>query len=52
MEHATVKILVIDIGGTNLKVSLGRMKAPLRIPSGPTLTPSRMVADVKKSGRT
>ncbi len=49
MEHAPVKILVVDIGGTSLKVSLGRMKEPLRIPSSPTLTPSRMVADVKRA---
>jgi polyphosphate glucokinase len=47
MEHAGMKILVLDVGGTNMKVSLGKSKEPLRIPSGPKFTPAQMVADVK-----
>ena len=44
-----MNILVIDIGGTNVKVLASGQKTPLKIPSGPDLTPQRMVADVKKA---
>lgn len=43
-----MKILVIDVGGTNVKVSLGPSKAPLKIPSGGEMTAARMAAAVKK----
>jgi len=43
------KILVLDVGGTNIKVLLTGQKTPLKIPSGSRLTASRMVADVKKA---
>lgn len=36
-----MSILVIDVGGTNVKVALGRRR--VRIPSGPRMTPSRML---------
>jgi polyphosphate glucokinase len=36
-------ILVIDVGGTNVKVSLSTSKKPLKIPSGPDMTPRKMV---------
>jgi len=43
------RILVLDIGGTNVKVAgTGRTEA-IKIPSGPKLTPAKMVAEVKKS---
>jgi polyphosphate glucokinase len=41
-----VKILVVDIGGTNVKVLASGRKAPIKIPSGPQMTPSRMVKQV------
>jgi polyphosphate glucokinase len=41
-----MKVLVIDVGGTNLKVSLGGPEPPLKIPSGHTLTASEMAANV------
>jgi polyphosphate glucokinase len=41
-----MKVLVIDVGGTNLKVSLGGPEPPLKIPSGPTLDAPRMARDV------
>ena len=41
------KILVLDVGGTNVKVLLSGQKTPLKIPSGSGLTASKMVADVK-----
>src|SRR5689334_17146143 len=43
-----MRVLVIDVGGTNLKVSLGG-RAPFKIPSGPTMTAGRMAAAVRKA---
>ena len=43
--------LVIDIGGTNIKVMLPGRAEPVKIPSGKTMTPAKMVravADVTK----
>jgi predicted NBD/HSP70 family sugar kinase len=40
------KILVIDIGGTNVKAIATGHKTKIRIPSGPTMTPVRMVKEV------
>ena len=37
-----MKVLVIDVGGTNLKLSLGGPEAPLKIPSGQDLTAEQM----------
>jgi polyphosphate glucokinase len=45
------RILVIDIGGTNIKVLVTGMKQPIQIPSGPTLTPAAMIRAVKKAAR-
>ena len=41
-----MKVLVIDVGGTNLKVSLGGPKPPLKIPSGRALDAGKMARDV------
>ena len=41
-----MKVLVIDVGGTNLKVSLGGPEPPLKIPSGHALTAADMAAKV------
>jgi polyphosphate glucokinase len=43
------KILVIDVGGTNVKMLATGQKEPVKIPSGPTMTPSKMVDIVKKA---
>jgi predicted NBD/HSP70 family sugar kinase len=43
------KILVIDVGGTNVKIAMGGQKELLKIPSGPTMTAAQMVAAVKKA---
>jgi polyphosphate glucokinase len=40
---ARVKILVIDIGGTNVKALASGRRTPIKIPSGSGLTPSKMV---------
>jgi polyphosphate glucokinase len=41
-----MKVLVLDIGGTNIKVASSDMRVPLKIPSGPTLTAEQMAKDV------
>jgi len=41
-------VLVIDLGGTNVKVLATGQKKPRRYPSGSTMTPRRMVRVVKK----
>ena len=38
LEHTQMKVLVIDVGGTNIKVSMGGPDDPLKIPSGAELT--------------
>ncbi len=44
----SMKILVIDIGGNNVKMLASGQTEPRKFPSGPKLTPARMVAGVKK----
>jgi polyphosphate glucokinase len=44
-----MKILVIDIGGTNVKVKLSGQDEVRKIPSGKDLTPAAMVAGVRES---
>lgn len=41
------RILVIDVGGTHVKLLVTGMKQAIHIPSGPTLTPRTMVRQVK-----
>jgi polyphosphate glucokinase len=41
-----MKILIIDIGGTNIKVASSDKPVPIKIPSGPTLTAEQMANDV------
>jgi predicted NBD/HSP70 family sugar kinase len=43
------KILVIDVGGTNIKVWAAGRKEPLKIPSGPRMSAARMAEAVKKA---
>ena len=43
-----MKVLVIDIGGTNVKLLATGHKEPRKFPSGPKLTPRQMVAGVKQ----
>ena len=45
---AFMRILAIDVGGTNVKVLATGVREPRRVASGPTMTPRRMVAAVKK----
>jgi polyphosphate glucokinase len=41
------RVLVIDVGGTNIKVAIGGRKVPIKIPSGKRMTPARMAAAVR-----
>jgi polyphosphate glucokinase len=43
-----MNVLVIDIGGTNIKILATGQTEPRKFPSGPTMTPGQMVAGVKK----
>jgi polyphosphate glucokinase len=43
-----MKILAIDVGGTNVKILASGVKDSLRFPSGKEMIPAKMVADVKK----
>ncbi len=43
-----MNVLVVDIGGTGVKVLATGQKEPRRFPSGKTMTPQMMVAEVKK----
>ena len=44
-----MKILVIDIGGTNVKMLASGQREPRKFPSGPTMTPREMAAGVKQA---
>src|SRR5438874_6322564 len=41
-----MKILVVDIGGTNIKVASSDKRVPVKIPSGPKMTAEQMTKDV------
>jgi polyphosphate glucokinase len=43
------KVLVIDVGGTHIKVLATGQKVPIKIPSGPEMTPRRMVTLVRRA---
>src|SRR5262249_44174046 len=45
----TQRILVIDVGGTNVKAHAPGATEPIRIPSGPMMTARRMVTAVKRA---
>lgn len=44
-----MKVLVIDVGGTNVKVSVPGLEAPIKIPSGPDMNAAGMAAAVKEA---
>ena len=44
-----MKVLVVDVGGTNIKILATGHRTPIRIPSGPRLTPKRMVKLVREA---
>lgn len=46
------KVLVIDVGGTHVKVLVTGHKVPIKLASGPTLTPNEMIRQVKQATAT
>jgi polyphosphate glucokinase len=44
-----MKILVIDVGGTHVKVLASGQKTPIKIPSGPKMTARKMVKLVREA---
>jgi polyphosphate glucokinase len=44
-----MKILVIDVGGTHVKVLASGQKTPIKIPSGPKMTARQMVKVVREA---
>jgi polyphosphate glucokinase len=47
----SLKVLVVDVGGTNVKMRATGQKDVLKIPSGPTMTASKAVDIVKENSR-
>src|SRR5262245_62758335 len=47
-EGVTMNVLVVDVGGTTVKILATGQDEPRRFPSGPTLTAEQMVVGVKK----
>jgi polyphosphate glucokinase len=45
------KILVIDVGGTHVKILMTGQKQPVKIPSGLSMTAAKMIRVVKKATR-
>jgi polyphosphate glucokinase len=43
-----MKVLVVDIGGSNVKILVTGKNIPRKFPSGPTLTAKQMVSGVKR----
>jgi polyphosphate glucokinase len=43
-----MKVLVVDVGGTHVKVLATRQKEPRKFVSGPDMTPAKMAAGVKE----
>jgi polyphosphate glucokinase len=43
-----MNVLVIDVGGSNVKILATDQTESRRFPSGPTMTPQQMVSEVKK----
>ena len=47
-KHEGQKVLVLDVGGTHVKALASGQKAPREFASGPKMTPSHMVRQVKE----
>jgi polyphosphate glucokinase len=51
MPNPQRKILVIDVGGTHVKVLATGQKEPVKIPSGPDMTAKKMVGAVRAAAK-
>ena len=49
MARNSTRVLVVDIGGTHIKLLATGYRTPIKIPSGPGLTPRKMVTAVQKA---
>lgn len=49
MPNQQKNILVIDVGGTHIKVFAKEQKQPVKIPSGPKMTAKKMVKEVREA---
>jgi polyphosphate glucokinase len=47
-----MKVLVIDVGGTHVKIHVTDQQQPVKILSGPKMTPEQMVSQVRKAAAT
>src|SRR5208282_2693566 len=50
-QHKPHSILVIDVGGTHVKLLMTGQKDPVKIPSNLSMTAAKMVRAVKKATR-
>src|SRR5262245_38288892 len=48
MRGCTMNVLVVDVGGTNVKILATGQDEPRKFPSGPKLTPEQMLSGVKE----
>jgi polyphosphate glucokinase len=48
VRSSNKRVLVVDVGGTSVKILASGQTIPRKFASGPTLTPHQMVAGVKK----
>jgi polyphosphate glucokinase len=46
-----MRILVVDVGGSHVKILATGRRIPIKIPSGPTMTPTAMVRDVRAAAK-
>jgi polyphosphate glucokinase len=49
MVQKRTRVLVVDVGGTHVKVLATGSRIPVKLPSGPALTPRKMVSAVRKA---
>jgi polyphosphate glucokinase len=49
MPNQHKSILAVDVGGTHIKVLATGRKEPVKIPSGPKMTPKKMVKEVREA---
>jgi len=50
-KRTSMKVLVVDVGGTSVKFLATGEKEPRKFPSGPAFTPKELVAGIKKFAR-
>ncbi|HET6674067.1 MAG TPA: ROK family protein, partial [Nitrospiraceae bacterium] len=48
VQYRLPRVLVVDVGGTNLKILVTGKRAPRKVRSGPTMTAERMVEAVRQ----